>query len=373
MRGGSRPAPRESVAELARHLAQHAEAVCRHYLSNGRRRGAYWQVGDVANTPGQSLYVHLGGSRAGKWCDAATGEHGDLLDLIGLTCHCPTLKGAIAEARGFLDRPGERPRPPPEPATSDKTRGAQRLFAMAHTITGTLAERYLTHRGIVLDRPTPALRFHPRCIYRDEPSSSPEARPALLAAVTDLTGRVTGIQRTWLDASGRDKAAVATPRRALGRLSGNGVRFGQARDVLVVGEGIETVLSLKTVMPGLPMVAALSASQLASLVLPTSVERLYVARDRDAAGRTAFERLARRAHGLNVRVGALDPVGGDFNDDLVRCGTDAVFSAVARQLGTEDVRQGRAKGRDLASAIRGRAQHHDRPVQRPIKARSAGG
>jgi hypothetical protein len=42
------------AADLARCLARDAEAVCRHYLSNGRRRGCYWVVGDVANTPGRS-------------------------------------------------------------------------------------------------------------------------------------------------------------------------------------------------------------------------------------------------------------------------------------------------------------------------------
>jgi hypothetical protein len=29
------------AAELARRLARDAEAVCRHYLSNGRRQGCY--------------------------------------------------------------------------------------------------------------------------------------------------------------------------------------------------------------------------------------------------------------------------------------------------------------------------------------------
>jgi len=47
-------APRQGAAAIAQRLAQHAEAVCRHYLSSGRRSGGYWHVGDVANTPGQS-------------------------------------------------------------------------------------------------------------------------------------------------------------------------------------------------------------------------------------------------------------------------------------------------------------------------------
>ncbi|WP_252720187.1 hypothetical protein, partial [Acinetobacter baumannii] len=72
-------------SDLARRLAREAEAVCRHYLSNGRREGRYWLVGDVHNSPGRSMFVRLQDSPkgpAGKWTDAATSEHGDLLDVI---------------------------------------------------------------------------------------------------------------------------------------------------------------------------------------------------------------------------------------------------------------------------------------------------
>ena len=62
------------AADLAHRLARDAEAVCRHYLSNGRRQGRYWLVGDVANTPGRSLFVRLKGpdsgkGRAGNWTE----------------------------------------------------------------------------------------------------------------------------------------------------------------------------------------------------------------------------------------------------------------------------------------------------------------
>ena len=33
--------------DLARRLADNAEGVCRHYLSNGRLVGGYWIVGDA--------------------------------------------------------------------------------------------------------------------------------------------------------------------------------------------------------------------------------------------------------------------------------------------------------------------------------------
>ena len=64
----------ENASELARRLAGQAETVCRQYLSNGRREGRYWLVGDVRNTPGRSLFVRLKGGEsgkgaAGKWTD----------------------------------------------------------------------------------------------------------------------------------------------------------------------------------------------------------------------------------------------------------------------------------------------------------------
>ena len=65
--------PRDA-SELARRLARDAEAVCRHYLSNGRRQGRYWLIGDIANSPGRSLFVRLkgpgrGNGAAGKWTE----------------------------------------------------------------------------------------------------------------------------------------------------------------------------------------------------------------------------------------------------------------------------------------------------------------
>ena len=61
---------RLNASELAQRLGRQAEAVCRHYLSSGRKQGNYWQVGDVRNTAGRSMFVRLHDSVkgiAGKW------------------------------------------------------------------------------------------------------------------------------------------------------------------------------------------------------------------------------------------------------------------------------------------------------------------
>ena len=331
------------AAELARRLARNAEAVCHHYLSNGRRQGRYWTVGDVHNTPGGSLYVRLQGSKAGagaagKWTDAATGEHGDLLDLIRLNRGLDGLRDALDEARSFLALP--RPEPPTPTvrsrAPSDSSEAARRLFKAGRPVSGTLAEAYLRARGITALLDWPSLRFHPATFYRAHKHAPREVWPALLGAVTDGRGHLIAVQRTWLDPVQVTKAPLADPRRALGPLLGGGVRFGIAHDVLAAGEGIETMLALKSVLPALPMVAGLSANHLAALVLAPTLHRLYVAHDNDAAGRMALKQLAARGATIGLDVRPLVPVLADFNVDLRQLGSAALRDHLAPQLAPDD-------------------------------------
>jgi Toprim domain len=321
------------AAELAHRLAREAEAVCRRYLSNGRRQGRYWLVGDVANTPGGSLYVRLTGPSAGRWTDAATGEHGDLLDLIRLNRRL-RLRDALQEARDFLGLP--RSEPPPESPWTRSPDAARRLFAACYPVAGTLAETYLRARGITASLDLPALRFHPSCFYRADDKAPREAWPALVAAVTDLADTITGVHRTWLARNGAGKAPLAEPRRALGHLLGNGVRFSAACDVMAAGEGTETMLSLRSVLSDLPMLAALSAGHLGALVLPATLRRLYIARDNDGAGRQAAARLGERAQAAGIEARLLRPMRDDFNTDLCAFGADALRARVRAQLAPED-------------------------------------
>ena len=335
------------AAELARRLARDAEAVCRHYLSNGRRQGRYWLIGDVSNTPGRSLFVRLTGPEsgkgaAGKWTDAATGEHGDLLDVIALSMGLSRLRDVLDEARAFLSLPQPQPSPgchvreqPSAPIGSPES--ARRLFAMAQPIPGTIAETYLRKRGITMLREAGALRFHPRCYYRPDTDAPTEVWPALIAAVTDLAGKITGAHRTWLDPSGNNKAPIDTPRRAMGHLLGHGVRFGVATDVMAAGEGLETMLSLRCALPHLPMLAALSANHLAAILFPATLRRLYVARDRDPAGDIAVAILTERAQSAGIEALTLSPALGDFNEDLRQLGVDELRAALRVQLTPEDV------------------------------------
>ena len=156
----------DSISDVARRLAENAEAVCRHYLPNGRREGRYWLVGDVHNTPGRSLYVRLSGSACddravGRWTDAAADLHGDLLDLIAAARRLDGIGAALDEARRFLGLTPSAPSPPLPASGRSATReafprrtamaavpagtaeAARRLFQRSTPIAGTLASTYL--------------------------------------------------------------------------------------------------------------------------------------------------------------------------------------------------------------------------------------
>ncbi|TPL71428.1 toprim domain-containing protein [Mesorhizobium sp. B2-3-15] len=343
-----------SASELARHLGDHAEAVCREYLSNGYRSGNYWMVGDVRNTRGRSMHVRLKANAkgpAGKWVDEQSGEHGDLLDVIKQSCGLVEFREVADEARRFLSMPLPPPRPTGAQGQAAATRGspdaARRLFGISQPIVGTLAERYLAGRGILLTARERALRFHPGCYYRDLVTGETQTLPALIAAVTSLDGRLTGLQRTYLspglDPSGRvGKAQLIDPRRSLGHLFGNAIWLGldprMPIPVMAAGEGFETMASLRTVMPALPVAAATSANHLAGLTFPPGCRRLYIAADADAAGRHGIERLSRRAGEAGILAMVLRPQLGDFNDDLRHLGPAHLAAGLSDQLLREDAR-----------------------------------
>ncbi|MCY3671543.1 MAG: DNA primase, partial [Alphaproteobacteria bacterium] len=146
------------AAAIAAALAARAEDVCRRYLPNGRRLGRYWICGNLDGVRGRSLFVRLSGSgKPGGWTDAATGEHGDLLDLIRHRINAPTLRAALVEARRFLalppassDRgPGQAGGDPGgSDAPYDTTEAARRLWRRCRAVGGRHAEAYLPARGL---------------------------------------------------------------------------------------------------------------------------------------------------------------------------------------------------------------------------------
>ncbi|OHV80320.1 hypothetical protein LCM4579_22270 [Ensifer sp. LCM 4579] len=311
-----------TATDISRALADRAEAFCRNWLPAGRKVGNYWIVGNKHGDPGRSLVIRLtpsAGRQPGKWVDHATGEYGDLLDILEERLASPSWRDVFSEARRFLSRPDPasscRHAHRQSAAGSDRPTAARKLLAIGRPVHGTLAERYLRLRGIA--RFGSALRYHHAVYYRDEADRTRQL-PALLAAITDNDGQVTGCARTWLDPATARVATIAEPKRIIGSLAGNAVRFhhGSVGDELVAGEGIETMLSIGTAFPVLDICACLTATHLGQFIPPPHLKRLWIARDNDDAGERAAAHLRQRAEALGIAVFDLVPQRNDFNDDL---------------------------------------------------------
>jgi Toprim domain len=111
---------------------------------------------------------------------------------------------------------------------------------------------------------------------------------------------------------------------------------GAGIGIMAVGEGLETMLSLRSALPAMPMLAALSANHLAAILFPATLSRLYIARDRHPAGDLAVSTLTERAQSTGIEALTLTPALGDLNEDLRHLGVEELRAAVRIQLAPED-------------------------------------
>ena len=149
--------------QLSTALARRVEELAPILLPEGKRAGNYWQAGDITGGAGSSLYLHLTGPMRGQWRDAATGQHGDLLDLIALQ-HNITIAEAMIKAPALI---GNRDLSPVERVGSknleyDTKKTAIALWQRARPLMtpyGAYGQAYLKARGLDLFK-CPDLRFH---------------------------------------------------------------------------------------------------------------------------------------------------------------------------------------------------------------------
>lgn len=269
------------------------------------------------------------GRKAGGWTDYATGEFGDLIDLLHAKLGSSSLRETLHEAQQFL---GNAPLPVPQVSkkgsrdagavNTKRIASARRLFAAGKPVLGTAAVTYLRRRGI--SRFGPALRFHPRVYLRGDNMAAGQSchSPAFLAKITDNQGNITGCARTYLDPMTGGIADLRNPKRILGQLHGNAVRFwsGSNPAHLIVGEGLENTLSVGTALPELNLACCLTATHLGLFIPPSGIKRIWIARDNDVAGERAAQTLALKLGSSGIECRHLVPRLGDFNEDLLAKG-----------------------------------------------------
>ncbi|HEK0447680.1 TPA: toprim domain-containing protein [Proteus mirabilis] len=86
-------------SELSEKLSNDVDRVVRHLFPNGKKQGHEWTVGSLNGEAGDSMKINL--SDKNVWCDFATGESGDLLNLWVQARQC-SLHQAMSEAKQFL-------------------------------------------------------------------------------------------------------------------------------------------------------------------------------------------------------------------------------------------------------------------------------
>lgn len=146
--------------------------------------------------------------------------------------------------------------------------------------------------------------------------------PTMVAGVQRVGARgVVAILRTFLAEDGQGKADVDPAKMMLGPTRGGAVRLARVDDRIVVGEGIESTLSVQ-IATGIPAWAALSAVGIETLELPSlpRASEVIIAADHDVRGIQAAENAASRwtREGRTVRIALPPEAGLDFNDVLMR-------------------------------------------------------
>lgn len=278
-------------------------------------------------TPAETLTGQLGGKWHRSYGTARCPAHDDRTPSLSvrdgdteplLRCHAGcTSNVIIAELKrrgwwGGFDRPEERPRKLRRSA-EDTRRYIVDIWRSCRPAVGTLADLYLTLRGITIEIP-PSIRFHPALKHSD----TGLLFPTMVAAVQGQARQIVGLHRTFLRADGEDKAQVTSPRKFLGSVRGGAVRLAASGPEIAVGEGLETCLAYLQ-MTGTPTWAALSSSGLMTVELPAlpMAASVFILVDLDPAGEQAAQVAATRFTGEGRRVNLVRPtIGRDINDVL---------------------------------------------------------
>lgn len=363
-----------SFDEIVASLQARTRDVAEAYAPGGHIDGGrYWALCPWrADSKIGSFQVGLTGAYAGRWKDFASGEHGDMLDLIQQSLMTDR-RGALDEARRFLgiaeetaeqravrQRAAVRAAEARKREEAEREKAAERSRASAHRLwleclrdlNDTPVAAYLAARGIglaQLGRTPNAVRYAPSLPYRHVDPETGEIfegeYPAMVTAIMGphVAGEPAafwGAHRTWLaqEPGGRWwKAPVPKPKKVLGSVKGGYVRLwagfgprgGHGAPLsraphgtsVFVAEGIETGLSAAVLRPDARVLAAVSLGNFREMVLPPQVSRVIVIRDHDVnpKNRDQVDRAKERWLGEGRAVGDWEcPEGGsDLNDALM--------------------------------------------------------
>ena len=266
------------------------------------------------NTP--SFFVN---EAKGVWHCFGCGRGGDAVSLLleagadGFLDAC----GRLAEAGGVGCARPARTTATDADAHRSRVALARREWRSARPLAGTPAERYLAARGLAGNAPG-SLRYGTTPANWDERTGAAgPRRPALIAAAQDVDGRITGIQRVFVDPDRRG-FPFRPLRLSLGRIRGSALRLGPAREEIMLTGSLEDGLALMRMFVGATVWASLGEANLAGVVLPPVVRSVILFGDADDPGRAAAGRARAAFEERGLHVAELFPrLGKDANAEWI--------------------------------------------------------
>lgn len=363
-------------AELKAMLLSSLDSLVRHYFADGHKAGNYWIARNPSRADGSagSFWIWLRGAKAGGWCDAASGQKGDVINLIGLAIGTDDKKAIRTEALRFLGLPADGGAEP-DPAARDKRRAQiaadnakraeederetaqarwrafnlwqQAMALTSKTFPGSLAERYLLARGIDMagdwlahGRPFPgAVRLLTTHDYHLAGGGKKSGLPCLISLMSGADGKPAAVHRIWLSPDGTGKAALPEPHKnkvrkiwpshagtqavirlgkGAGGLTPEKAAEAGRRGPLILTEGVEDGLAAMIAAPDYRVWASGSLGNLANAPVLPCVSKIIVCADNDWNKPEAVAQLKSAIGALkrqNVPVAeARSWLGKDVND-----------------------------------------------------------
>lgn len=223
---------------------------------------------------------------------------------------------------------------------------ANRLWGKTVPIAGSAGETYFASRRIplmLIKNRVDDLRFVPRLEHwrsarwdKDRKVEDGPYFPAVIAAIRNPAGEVTGVHCTFIRADGSGKADVDKAKLMLGLVKGSFIRLTRGSDdgpfeeaeaaglaaPLIIAEGIETGLSVALAVPEVRVAAAGSFEHMMAVDVETmAAEPIIYALDNDGSANNndAAEARIEELIARGKQATFMSPSGAkDFNDVLTR-------------------------------------------------------
>ncbi len=337
-----------SIDALKARLLDRVESLVPHLFPEATVEGSNFLIDGWDGGEGQALRICYRGNKAGWVKNFRSEEGGDLLTLIARApktgCNGDVgeaIKWAMdwlgivrmsQEERRAAERQAQQAakkrRDDAASHTADLIRASKRRYLEAEPLFGSPAERYLIGRGLPVwylrtrqdgKGALNALRYHPSLACPETYRTTGRTRPALIGQVIRFGFGHLTIHRTFLEPDGAGGMRKATdlrkPKQAYSEYrggiipiwrgdSGKPIKDAPEGEWIAGSEGIEDGFAMAIALPEIRTFAALSLSNLGSIVLPPQIGGIYWHRHRGDPPEAveAYEKAAEKLHRRGIAL-----------------------------------------------------------------------